>query len=88
MKHTVMDHIHITSANAFVIDKDTLYLFVSLFHFPSLHCSLCHSTSSSLQEVLRTAFDVQILLQHLCDILHHHHVQEGLGLIPVPCIKL
>ena len=36
-----------------------------------------------------TLTDQQITLQlwvKVCTFHHHHHVQEGLGLIPVPCI--
>lgn len=60
---------HFTSANAFVTGKATLicssHFFISQVftaHYVIAHYHL-------LKEVLRTTFDVQILLQHLCDIL-------------------
>jgi len=64
-----MDHIHITSASAFVVGKAhcicSSHFFISQVFTADYVIAYYHL----LQEVFRTNFDVQILLQYVCDIL-------------------
>jgi len=59
-------------------------VFVTLFFFMRI-CMQKRKTWPTMA-LHSTFYTKECLVSNRGIILHHHHVQEGLGLIPVPCI--